>query len=166
MNNEESKKFSKLFLRNTLIIFVCLLISLILLLVFVYLSFELGFLTGKHNGPFYIILILFLISLFIASIISLFGAKTITKPIQDLMNATNEIMKGNFNIEVSEADHKEFNVFIQTKHLKTILSQMFHTNLKPHFLSFSHIPSLCEERTWTVKHENIMKRFWTAISKN
>ena len=113
MNNEESKKFSKLFLRNTLIIFVCLLISLILLLVFVYLSFELGFLTGKHNGPFYIILILFLISLFIASIISLFGAKTITKPIQELMNATNEIMKGNFNIEVSEADHKEFNVFIQ-----------------------------------------------------
>lgn len=104
---KKNEKFSKLFLRNTLVIFACLLVCITILFVFTLISYKLGFLSEKQGGPLGVVFIIFLVSLLIGAVISVFGAKKLTKPIKELENATNEITKGNFDIQVARAKNPE-----------------------------------------------------------
>lgn len=110
---KKNKKFSKLFLRNSLIIFACLLFCISVLFVITFVSYKLGWLSERHGGPIGVVLIIFLISLCIGSVISFVGARKITKPIQDLENATTEITKGNFDIQVAPTKNPELENLIE-----------------------------------------------------
>lgn len=109
----KNKKFSKLFLRNTLVIFACLLACIVILFMFTIISYKLGFLSKKRGGPIGVIIIIFLISLLIGAVISALGGKKLTKPIQELERATTEITKGNFDIQVSPSKNSELETLIE-----------------------------------------------------
>lgn len=128
------KKFSKLFLRNTLVIFVCLLLCLLALFTFAFISYKIGLLSEKRGGIIRALLIIFIVSLCIGAVISGLGAKTITKPIQDLENATTEIIKGNYDIQVNQAKSEELKGLIDNFN-KMVRELKNNETLKSDFIS-------------------------------
>lgn len=110
---KKNEKFNRLFLSNTLVIFVCLLFCIIFFIVFTFCFYKLGLLSEKRSGPFGVLLIIFLVSLLISAVISVLGAKKLTKPIKELENATTEITKGNFDIQVQPTENPELENLIE-----------------------------------------------------
>ena len=131
---EKVERVSRLILKNTIIIFLCLLICFIFSFVFIILFFELGIISPHTNNSLTIILALFLLSLILGSVVSVVGARKISKPILELEKATEEIAKGNFDYVVKEEESSELsglihNFNLMTKELKT------HETLKNDFIS-------------------------------
>lgn len=117
MKSKQNKGFRSLLVTTTLIIFVCLSISLLFLFLITILSHKLGLLSTRRSSFFGIVLVLFLISLFIGTIISTLGAKKITMPIRELEKAMSQIAKGNFDIQVSPVKNGELNEFVSNFNL-------------------------------------------------
>ena len=171
---KKNKKFSKLFLRNTFIIFVCLLFCISVLFIITFVSYKLGLLSERYGGPIGVLIIIFLISLCIGGVISLLGAKKITKPIQDLENATTEITKGNFDIQVAPTKNPELENLIEnfnkmTRELKNnetlksdFISNVSHEFKTPLAIIQSTSQALQEENL----DEGIKKEYQEILNKN
>lgn len=108
----KNKHFSKLFLRNSLVIFVCLLVCIFFLFLLTFISYKLGILSERAGNPIVVLIMLLLISLILGAVLSVFGAKKITKPIEKLKNATSEIAKGNFDVVVESDKNPELEELI------------------------------------------------------
>lgn len=171
---KKDKKFSKLFLRNTTIIFVCLLFCILVLFIITLISYKLGLLEERHGGPLGVIIVLFLISLGIGAIVSLCGAKKITKPIQDLENATTEITKGNFDIQVAPTKNPELENLIENFN---IMARELKNNetLKSDFISnvsheFKTPLAIIQSTSQALKDENLDKitkdEYYEILNKN
>lgn len=171
---EKVERVSRLILKNTIIIFLCLLICFIFSFVFIILFFELGIISPNTNNSLTIILALFLLSLILGSVVSVVGARKISKPILELEKATKEIARGNFDYVVKEEEDTELselihNFNLMTKELKT------HETLKNDFISnVSHefktplavIQSYSKSLRKPGLDEKTKKRYEDVIDKN
>ena len=97
-SGKNTDRFSRLALRNTVVIFVCLLACIVFFFVVLIVLLQFGLLSPKANNSITIIILLFLSSLIMGITVSAVGAKKISKPIIELESATEEIAKGNFDI--------------------------------------------------------------------
>lgn len=117
-------RFSKLALRNTLVIFVCLLACIVFFFIVIIVLLQFGLLSPEANNSITIIILLFLLSLIMGVTVSAVGAKKISKPIVELERATEEIAKGNFDICIECEEDSELaelieNFNIMAKELKS-----------------------------------------------
>ncbi len=114
------KKKSKLWIYFSMIIFVIMFITAIIMAFLAVLMFRLGHLNQGGHPLIPIIFLLFL-SVAIGTVISLFVAKKILKPITGFSKAASEVAKGDFTIHLDETEHIEeirelthnFNVMVQ-----------------------------------------------------
>ena len=111
---------STLWIYFAFIVFGIMLATAFIMTFLVYLLFQMGLLNQHNRNPLAPIVFLLFISVIIGTSISLFVAKKILKPITNFSNATDEVAKGNFDIEINESSpikeirdlSKNFNIMV------------------------------------------------------
>ncbi len=111
---------STLWIYFAFIVFGIMLVTAFIMTFIVYLLFQMGLLNQHNRNPLAPIIFLLFISVIIGTSISLFVAKKILKPITNFSNATDEVAKGNFDIEINESSpikeirdlSKNFNIMV------------------------------------------------------
>ena len=109
----EQKKSGNLFLSNIMIIFFSLVSCFIMIFIAIGIFLYYDIISSNRGNWFWILLIILGVSILIGSLISFLAARTITKPIHELEKATEQITKGNFDIQVSLVRNQELNRFIE-----------------------------------------------------
>ena len=99
---KEKMQVSQIWLSFVLFVFSVMLLSAMLIMPIYYfvVLYSPHILTAA--GPFIPIIILFIISIIIATLITSFTGKKVTSPVTELINATKNVAKGDFSVRVSE----------------------------------------------------------------
>lgn len=112
IKNQE-KKSGNLFLSNIMIIFFSLFSCFLMIFVAIGVFLYYDIISSNRGNWIWILLMILGVSILIGSLISFLAARTITKPIHELEKATEQITKGNFDIQVPLVRNQELNRFIQ-----------------------------------------------------
>lgn len=109
----EQKKSGNLFLSNIMIIFFSLVSCFLMIFVAIGIFIYYDIISSNRGNWFWILFMILGVSILIGSLISFLVARTITKPIHELEKATEQITKGNFDIQVPLVRNQELNRFIE-----------------------------------------------------
>lgn len=114
MKNPKNKKISTTIIRNTLNILISFTLSLIVLILFMVLAL------GAHNpfeprhfNPVNYTYVLIFVILIVNILFSLFANTKISKKINELEEATLEVSKGNFNVQVKATNNEFLDSYIE-----------------------------------------------------
>ena len=108
-----SKKYNRFFLQTTGIVFASQLVSLVLFYGMNILGLQLEFFNLEETPPILTFSILLIISSVVGVGISFLLAKILTKPLQKLQNASEEISKGNFDVAIEPSKNPVLNDLIE-----------------------------------------------------
>jgi len=101
----KKKPHSTLWLYFAAIIFIILLVTAFIMVGVAFTMFHLGFFHRPGNSPLFPIIGLLFFSVVIGTAVSLVVAKKILKPITKLSEASAEVARGNFNIQLDDLSH-------------------------------------------------------------
>lgn len=113
MKSKVNKPFNTFFLQTTGIVFVSQLVTLILFYGMNILGLQLQFFNLEQISPLLVMSIILIISAGVGVGISFLLAKKLTDPLKKLKKASDEIAKGNFNVNVDLNKQSVLNEFIQ-----------------------------------------------------
>ncbi len=107
MKNEKEKRQKRSLFNITLIIFLGLLASLLMYYVLSVVADLINF--AEFSSPIVLLSILLGISAIFGGLVSLFVAKRISKPLDDMSNAIDEIAMGNFDVKIEHSKTQMIN---------------------------------------------------------
>ena len=109
----KKKSPSYIFIRNSFIIFIGLFASLVLFYFLNILDYKLNFLNFEEHSTILSLSVMFVISVIFGAVTALLSSRDISQPYIDIKNATNEIAKGNFDIQIKTSKNKNVNEIIK-----------------------------------------------------
>ncbi len=110
--NSRKKKLSNVFLHNSFIILWALLLVFVFIIVLSVLAFEAGIIFGKEINPFGVFLLLILTVFCIVFCYFYHHITQINDAIKALEEATEQVAKGDFDVEVELTTNEDINSFI------------------------------------------------------
>lgn len=116
-----TKMQSKMWIYFVGTVFLIMLITAVIMFCLTITLLRAGYIKSSNDAPHLFLFFIFLISVAIGTVISLFVAKKILKPITAISKASSEIAKGNFDIRLMEESrikeirelNRNFNIMVQ-----------------------------------------------------
>lgn len=110
---ENGKKKNRLFINTTLFIFLCLVGDLLFFYAMSTLNYHFSIFQSETISSFLALSIILIISVAFGALISFLVAKRITKPINDIKDATHKIAKGEFDVKLDTTKNSSLNDLIE-----------------------------------------------------
>lgn len=104
---ENAERIIKLRSRFTLAIFLTLLLLFLVTAVFVMIAFNLGIMPVIFGNPFVLMIVIYVISTILATLVAIYINRTILTPIERLSEASKKVAKGNFDVRLDVSDDTE-----------------------------------------------------------
>lgn len=109
---KQYKKLGRLLIVTTLLIFGCSILAVGFIITAFTIAYNTGIVFGPRGIKIFPFIVLLLISLFFGTIISFIAARKVTMPMKTFERVTNEVAKGNFDVQLPLTKNEEMNELI------------------------------------------------------